>query len=85
MPNKVLSSSKQWVMGLPYGLLFVMAGFMALAPFQPEPHLVQKFNWLISGVPFKAIDVFDVVWHLLPMILIGVKWLLMNKEAKKAD
>ncbi|MDH3335594.1 MAG: hypothetical protein OEL50_03015 [Rhodospirillaceae bacterium] len=37
--------------------------WMGLAPFIPEPHLVQKFFMAINGVPFKAIDVFDVFMH----------------------
>lgn len=80
MLNEVAAGLKRWLISLPYSLLLVMAAFMALAPFQPEPHLVQKFNWWVSGTAFKAIDVFDVVWHLLPFILIAIKWVLTHSK-----
>ncbi|MCK4940287.1 MAG: hypothetical protein KAR80_08285 [Rhodospirillaceae bacterium] len=37
--------------------------WMGLAPFAPEPHLVQKFLMAINGDAFKLIDVFDVFMH----------------------
>jgi len=37
--------------------------WMALAPFVPEPHLVQKFLMFINNDPFKTIDIFDVFFH----------------------
>jgi len=77
----LLTKIRSWIVELPYGLLIVMAIFMAIAPIQPEPHLVQKFQWLMNGLPFKLIDVFDVLWHLLPMILITLKLWLSKKAA----
>jgi len=77
---KLITNIQNWIAGLPYGLLVVMALFMAIAPIQPEPHLVQKFQWLMNGSPFKLIDVFDVVWHLLPTILIALKVWLSKKS-----
>lgn len=58
---------------LPFITVIVVAVMMALAPFFPEPHLVEKARWLMTGHPFKLIDVFDVFWHLLPLGLVAVK------------
>lgn len=58
---------------LPFVTLVVVAIMMALAPFFPEPHLVEKARWLMTGHPFKLIDVFDVFWHLLPIALVALK------------
>lgn len=67
----------QAVMGfidrLPFVTVVVAAIFLALAPFFPEPHLVEKARWLLTGHPFKAIDVFDVFWHLWPIALVAIK------------
>jgi len=52
----------------------VFSIWMLFAPFSPEPHLVQKYNWMLNGETFKAIDVFDVFWHVLPTILLLIKW-----------
>ncbi len=71
---------KDFIKGLPYPLLFIMAVFMAFAPFQPEPHLVQKFDMLMAGKLSKPLDVFDFFWHLLPMTLLLTKFMLLQKE-----
>lgn len=67
-----------WLEPVPFGVLTLVSLWMLLAPIFPEPHLVQKAMWLIQGAPFKAIDVFDVAWHLLPSILLLIKWLKLS-------
>ncbi len=71
---------KDFIKGLPYPLLIIMSVFMAFAPFQPEPHLVQKFDMLMAGKLSKPLDIFDLFWHLLPMILLVTKFSLSQKE-----
>jgi len=58
---------------IPYVMLIVWAVFMALAPFVPEPHLVEKVKMLMDGTLTKPIDIFDLFWHLLPDILLVMK------------
>ncbi len=58
---------------MPFLTVVVMAIGLGLAPFFPEPHLVEKARWLIQGHPFRPIDVFDVFWHLWPFALVAVK------------
>ncbi len=71
---------KDFIKGLPYPILIIMSIFMALMPFQPEPHLVQKFDMLMSGSLTKPLDMFDVVWHLLPVILLVTKFIISRKD-----
>jgi len=71
---------KNFIKSLPYPILIIMSIFMALAPFQPEPHLVQKFTMLMAGNLTKPLDMFDVLWHLLPIILLVTKFVLSEKE-----
>lgn len=71
---------KNVIKGLPYPLLIIMSIFMALAPFQPEPHLVQKFDMLMAGNLTKPLDIFDMLWHLLPASLLVVKFMMSKKE-----
>jgi hypothetical protein len=68
---------------IPYALLIFGALFMSLAPFSPEPHLVQKFNMLMAGDLHRPVDLFDVAWHLLPAILLVLKYrrAQMSEEA----
>jgi len=60
--------------------LIMMSVFMAFAPFQPEPQLVQKFDMLMVGKLSKPLDIFDFFWHLLPMTLLVTKFFLSQKE-----
>ncbi len=63
----------QWLYDTPYLLLIFMAVLMALMPFQPEPHLLEKFHMFKAGELHRLIDLFDVFWHLLPSILLLIK------------
>ncbi len=63
----------EWLDRIPTGLLVVAAILMALAPFTPEPHLVEKFRMLMAGTLRKPLDIFDVFWHLAPSVLLALK------------
>jgi len=65
----------EWLDKIPTGVLAVAAVLMALAPFVPEPHLVEKFRMLMDGTLKKPLDIFDVFWHLAPSILLVMKLL----------
>ncbi len=65
---------------IPYPLLIGLAIFMALAPFTPEPHLLEKVKMLADGSLTKPIDIFDLFWHLLPAILLLLKLLHDRKR-----
>ncbi len=58
---------------LPYPLLIVITTFMLLAPFSPEPHLVEKWRMFRQGTLRRPIDIFDVVFHLAPAVLLLLK------------
>ena len=68
---------------IPLGLILAVALFLAVAPIVPEPHLVEKFNMLMSGTLTKAIDIFDVFWHVWPMVLVVIK--IVRLRQLKAD
>jgi len=61
---------------IPYPLLIAATIFMALAPFSPEPHLVEKFRMLSQGTLTKPLDIFDLFWHLLPAALLLTKFFM---------
>ena len=70
---------KDFIINIPYTVLIGAAILMALMPFQPEPHLVQKFDMLMAGNLTKPLDMFDVLWHLLPTILLITKFVISKK------
>ena len=70
-----------WLDRIPYTLLIAAAIFMLCAPFLPEPHLVEKARMLAEGRLSRPIDIFDVLWHQLPGLLLGLKFALARRAA----
>lgn len=70
----------KWLQDIPYSLLIGAAILMALLPFQPEPHLVEKLRMLSEGNLSKAVDIFDLFWHSLPMMLLVTKFVISKKR-----
>lgn len=67
-----------WIDKIPTGMLAIAALVMALAPFTPEPHLLEKFRMLLAGTLTRPVDIFDVFWHLAPAILLAVQLIRRN-------
>lgn len=65
---------------LPFSVLIVATGLMLGAPFVPEPHLVEKARMAMNGTLTRPIDLFDVLWHLLPAALLIWKTVLWQRE-----
>ena len=57
----------------PYPMLIVFAVFMLLAPFKPMPHVLEKLVMLKNGTLTRPIDIFDLIFHLFPLILLILK------------
>jgi len=62
-----------WIDGIPLPLLLVVAVLLGLAPFRPEPHLWEKLKMLASGTLVRPIDIFDLLLHATPVVLLLVK------------
>ena len=56
---------------IPLMYLLIGAVFLGLAPFFPEPHLVEKTRMLINGTLVRPIDMLDLAMHaVLPGLLV---------------
>jgi len=44
-----------------------------LAPFSPQPHLLEKLQMLFAGTLSKPIDIFDLFLHGTPLVLLAIK------------
>ena len=76
----------RWIDGIPLFLLILLAAWMAVAPINPEPHLVEKVRMLSQGTLTRPLDIFDLLYHLAPMVLLGLKvWRLMNVRALRGE
>lgn len=66
---------------IPWMVLIAAAGLLGLAPFRPEPHLVEKLRMLANGQLVRLLDIFDLMLHGAPFLLIVGKLLLGRNEA----
>ena len=58
---------------IPYAVLIPLAVFMLLAPFLPEPHVVEKLRMLKAGTLKRPLDIFDLFLHGTPVALLLLK------------
>ncbi len=71
-----------WLDKIPFLPLLIAAIVLALLPFQslPESHLVEKIRMLVSGTLVKPLDIFDLLMHSTPSILILIKLFRLSKK-----
>ncbi len=62
-----------WIDRLPLALLILVAAWMAIAPITPEPHLLEKLRLLSQGQLTVPLDIFDLLMHTAPLVLLGVR------------
>jgi len=72
----------KWLDTLPLPVIAFVALLLGLAPFSPQPHLWQKLNMLLAGTLVKPIDIFDLLLHSAPLVILLLK-LLRMRAAKK--
>lgn len=62
----ILDSIPWWV-----AILAVLT--LGLAPFAPEPHIVEKLRMLAQGTLKRPLDIFDLLMHAAPFLLVFAK------------
>jgi hypothetical protein len=65
---------------IPLTFLIVLSLTLGLAPFSPEPHLVEKLRMLQAGELVRFIDIFDLILHGTPWCLLLIKLALLLKS-----
>jgi hypothetical protein len=66
-------------------ILFVIASLtLGLAPFVPEPHLLEKLRMLAAGELSRPIDIFDLVMHGAPWVLLLIKLYRQAQRGRSA-
>ena len=51
---------------LPWTFLIAACLTVGLAPFTPEPHVIEKLRMLLAGRLRKPLDIFDLLMHGTP-------------------
>ena len=62
-----------WIDRIPTTPLLILALLLGLAPFVPEPHLWEKLRMLANGELHRPIDIFDLLMHGAPVVLLLIK------------
>ena len=67
------SLSGLWNSLFSWPVLIVLCLTLGLAPFVPEPHLLEKLRMLFAGELRRGIDWFDLALHGAPWLLLAAK------------
>ncbi len=72
----------KWLNQIPWLFLIIMAVLLGLAPAFSggQPHLIEKIQLLWAGQLNRPIDIFDLILHASPFILICLKVLAWSKN-----
>lgn len=70
-----------WLDRFPLGLLVAVAVWLGVAPIVPEPHLIEKLRMLSQGTLDKPLDIFDLLLHTVPLVLLG--WRLWRDAQRR--
>ncbi len=62
-----------WLDRIPLHMIAFPALLLGLAPFVPEPHLWEKLKMLADGNLSRPIDIFDLLLHGTPVVLLLIK------------
>jgi hypothetical protein len=63
----------EWLDKIPLNILVIAALLLGLAPFFPEPHIWEKLKMLAAGTLSRPIDIFDLLFHAAPFVLLLLK------------
>jgi len=58
---------------IPYHLALLISLTLGLAPFYPEPHIWEKLKMLAEGTLTRPIDIFDLLLHGIPWLILILK------------
>ena len=64
---------------LPMNLVILACLTLGLAPFFPEPHIWEKLKMLVAGDLVKPVDIFDMLMHAAPFVVLAAKLLRMAR------
>ncbi|MCT4657396.1 MAG: hypothetical protein N4A65_16505 [Cohaesibacter sp.] len=63
---------------LPLPMLVIVSLTLGLAPFVPEPHLLEKLRMLAQGTLSRPIDILDLLLHGTPWMLLILRLVRMG-------
>ncbi len=71
----------RWLDRFPLVWLMVLALWMLVAPITPEPHVIEKIRMLSQGQLTRPVDIFDLLMHSAPTLLLLVRLARLKKKS----
>ncbi len=62
-----------WLDDLSLPMIILVCLTLGLAPFLPEPHIWEKLKMLAAGTLVKPLDIFDLLMHGAPFLVLVAK------------
>lgn len=75
----------RWINSLSWMIILILVATLGIAPFKPEPHIVEKLAMLANGVLARPIDIFDLFLHGIPWVLLILKTASVFFKVKQMD
>ena len=69
----MFSDAMKFLDSFSWPMVALVCATLGLAPFTPEPHVWEKLKMLFSGKLNQGIDIFDLVMHGLPWVILVAK------------
>lgn len=63
----------EWIDLISFNMLVPLTLLLGFAPFFPRPHIYEKLSMLKDGTLRKPLDIFDLLYHLSPFVLLIIK------------
>ncbi len=63
----------KWIDKLSWLIVGILVATLGMAPYLPQPHVLEKLAMLFTGTLSRPIDIFDLVLHGTPWVLLGLK------------
>lgn len=76
---------KKFLLKIPYSFLVPVALVLGFTPFFPEPHLLGKYRMLFSGELVRPLDIFDLLMHTTPVLLLIIKLLFIGTKDTESN
>lgn len=73
---------EKFLNGISWELAILACLTLGLAPFVPQPHIVEKLRMLFKGTLSRPIDWFDLVLHGAPWIILILKAAFFTLKGK---
>ncbi len=62
-----------WLDDISLPMIVLVCLTLGLAPFFPEPHIWEKLKMLLAGTLVKPLDMFDLLMHGTPFVVVALE------------